>query len=63
MKGYLGAPVKQLKRKAKPSAESTVVNEKNIGTFAVFFSVSQPFFVASLAFMKGTSCCVIRRNF
>ena len=32
---YVGAPVKQLKRKAKPSAEST---------------------------MKGTSCCVIRRN-
>ena len=43
IKGYLGAPVKQLKRKAKPSAESTMVNKKNIGIFAVFFSISQPF--------------------
>ena len=28
IKSYFGAPVKQLKRKAKPSTESTVVNEK-----------------------------------
>ena len=28
LKGYLGAPVKQLKRKAVHSAESTAVNEK-----------------------------------
>ena len=38
IKGFVGAPVKQLKGKAKPSAESTVVNEmfefessKNLG--------------------------------
>ena len=28
IKGFFGAPVKQLKRKAKPSPESTMVNEK-----------------------------------
>ena len=28
IKGYFGAPEKQLKRKANPSAESTMVNEK-----------------------------------
>lgn len=28
IKSYFGAPVKQLKRKAKPCTESTVVNEK-----------------------------------
>ena len=31
-------------------------------TFAVLCSVLRPFFVASLVFMTGTSCCVIRRN-
>ena len=28
IKGYFSAPVKQLKRQAKPLAESSVVNEK-----------------------------------
>lgn len=28
IKGYFGAPVKQLKRKAKPLAENTEMNEK-----------------------------------
>ena len=31
--------------------------------FAVLCSVARPFFVASLVFMKGASCCVKRRNF
>ena len=35
----------------------------NIYTFAVLCLVTQPFFVASLMFMKGSSYSVIGRNF
>ena len=35
----------------------------DICIFAVLCSVTWPFFVASLVCLKGTPCCVIRRNF
>ena len=37
----------------------TTSTVRDIYTFAVFCSVTRPFFV-SLVFMKGTSCCVLR---
>ena len=41
----------------------TTSTVRDICTFAVLSSVTRPFFVGSLVFMKGTSCCVVRRNF
>ena len=43
----------------RPNATPTVCA---ICTFAVYFLVFQPFFVASLLFVKGISYCVIRRK-
>ena len=43
----------------RPNTTPTV---RAICTFAVYSSVCQPFFVASLLFMMGISYCVIRRK-